>query len=162
MTLTARYDIAAPGWSHKLRALGYDRAYRKFVRPWVLRQGAVLDVGTGTGSFARAWVEAGGSTDLTLLDLSPQMLRQAGQEMAAAGLACRLVLSDLDHLAPDRCFDAILAAHAMEHCLDPLAALRQLSDWLCPGGRLLLVVSRPHWCNVLIWLRFRHRWFAEA
>ena len=54
----------------------------------------------------------------------------------------------------------ILAAHVIEHLADPAAGLARLAGWLAPGGSLLLVASRPHWCQWPIWLRWRHRWFA--
>lgn len=57
-------------------------------------------------------------------------------------------------------FPAVLAAHVVEHFTDPAEALRLLSACLSPAGRLYLVDLRPHWCNWLIWIRFRHRWFS--
>lgn len=160
MTATATYNSAASKWSAKLRSLGYDRAYREFLHPHARPRGPVLDIGTGSGLFALAWVAVGGSRDLTLLDASPRMLDEAAAEMGAADLTCRLVLSDIDSFTPAERFDTILAAHVLEHCSDPQATMRRFAGWLRPGGQLLLAVSRPHWCNVLIWLRFRHRWFA--
>jgi hypothetical protein len=40
-------------------------------------------------------------------------------------------------------------------------ALKQMRDLLVPGGRLRLVESKPHWCNAIIWLQWRHRTFAR-
>ena len=58
--------------------------------------------------------------------------------------------------------DVVLAAHVLEHCDDPLTALAQMRDMLVPGGQLRLVVSKPHWCNAIIWLQWRHRTFQRA
>ncbi|RMA42489.1 hypothetical protein D9R08_10395 [Rhodophyticola porphyridii] len=55
-----------------------------------------------------------------------------------------------------------LAAHILEYCPDPAAALTQIRDTLRPGGRLYLVVSKPHLCNAIISLQWRHRTFGRA
>jgi ubiquinone/menaquinone biosynthesis C-methylase UbiE len=56
--------------------------------------------------------------------------------------------------------DALLAAHLIEHFADPAAALAEMATLLRPGGRLWLVVSKPHWCNAIIWLQWRHRTYG--
>lgn len=38
--------------------------------------------------------------------------------------------------------------------------MRHLWRLVAPGGTLLMIISRPHWCQWFIWLRWRHRWFA--
>lgn len=160
MDTTARYDAAAPGWDRKITALGYDAAYRRFLATNVLPAGRVLDAGTGSGAFARAWLAAGGSPDLTLMDPSPSMLLRADAAVRAHGVAPRLVETTIEAYCPDRTYAVILAAHVVEHAANPVLAFRCLADWLEPQGRLLLVVSRPHWCNLLLWPRYRHRWFS--
>jgi hypothetical protein len=55
----------------------------------------------------------------------------------------------------------VLGAHVIEHCADPTQALAKMYDLLAPGATLLLVISRPHWCQWFIWLLWRHRWYSE-
>lgn len=155
------YERAAPTWGARLGRLGYARAYGAMLAGRCIPSGAVLDVGTGDGLFAEAWVAAGGSADLTLLDPSPAMLRAAAARLGASGIAARRMQGRLEDLAPPPVFAVILAAHVVEHCADMPQAFRALSALLAPGGRVFLVISRPHWCNWLIWLRFRHRWLTE-
>jgi 2-polyprenyl-3-methyl-5-hydroxy-6-metoxy-1,4-benzoquinol methylase len=124
--------------------------------------GPVLDAGCGTGAFATSWLAAGGSTDLTLLDASAAMLTRATARLAALGTKATAIQTTLDRFAPAQPFQTILAAHVIEHCPDPGATFHHLAAWLQPGGRLILVISRPHWCNWLIWLRFHHRWFSAT
>ena len=153
------YDTAAPTWSKKALRLGYTKAYSHFLAKAALASGSVLDVGTGTGTFALSWIEAGGSTDLTLLDPSAEMLALARSQFAKSGLNPKTVNCGLEDFLDDASFEAILAAHVLEHFSNPSDALRRFAQKLSSGGRLYLIISKPHWCNWMIWLRFRHRWY---
>ncbi len=159
-----RYDVVAPKWGDKMRTLGYYDGYLGFLsHPQRRPHGAtrVIDVGAGTASFAEAWVAIHGPPqDLVLLEPSQAMLDRGRAALARRGVQPQLVKSLLGdtELRPG---DEVLAAHVIEHCPDPLRALQQLRDLLHPGGRLHLVVSKPHWCNVIIWLQWRHRTFQE-
>jgi demethylmenaquinone methyltransferase/2-methoxy-6-polyprenyl-1,4-benzoquinol methylase len=159
MNRSTTYETAAHNWSNKASRLGYVDAYADFLEQSVLASGSVLDVGAGTGTFSLSWIEAGGSKDLTLLDPSPAMLAQARAHFAQRHLSPKLVNSDFESFDSHETFDAILASHVLEHFKDPSHIMRRLNDHLAPGGRLYLNVSKPHWCNWLIWTRFRHRWF---
>lgn len=159
-----RYDAAAPRWGDKMRTLGYYDAYLGFLaeaKQGVTEVSDVIDVGAGTASFAESWVAINGTPDqLTLLDPSRGMLdrgRAAMQRWAVEPRTVQALLGEVD-LEPA---DVVLAAHVIEHCPDPLDALRQMRALLRPGGRLYLVASKPHWCNVIIWLQWRHRTFRE-
>ena len=121
----------------------------------------MLDAGAGTGAFAQAWIIENGSTDLTLIDPSGVMLMRAKANLASLMVEPRIVKSQLEGFKPKSSYTTIPAAHVIEHGDDPKMALRHFADWLEPGGQLFLVASKPHWCNWLIWLRFRHRWFSE-
>ena len=157
--LTQSYDIAASQWRTKIEGLGYAAAYRWLVgQSGLCTHGAhVLDAGCGTGDFSRALIEvAGPPRRLTLLDPSSEMVNAASRSVM--------------HIAPDVCntavgledadivpHDIVLCAHVIEHFANPLVALRLLKAQMSPGGQLLLVVSKPHWCNWIIWVRWRHR-----
>ena len=88
--LARKHDLAAPGWSDKMRLLGYFDAYLGFLSSPALRCAPgtrVLDAGCGTGALAEAWVAIQGPDQaVTLLDPSPEMLVQAA---AAARLLRR-------------------------------------------------------------------------
>ncbi|QHQ35832.1 class I SAM-dependent methyltransferase [Algicella marina] len=162
MDLTARYDAAAARWDADIARLGYLAAYRAMLRGQTLAAGPVLDIGTGTGAFARAWVAEGGSQGITLADPSRHMLDRAAASLRTRGITPECRCHALASLPPAPRWRAILAAHVIEHCPDAHTAVGALATALTPGGRLYLVVSRPHWCNWLIWLRFRHRWYSAA
>ncbi len=155
--LTNRYDTAANRWRDKMRALGYYDGYLGFLsapgqRP--IPGARVIDVGAGTAAFAEAWVAIHGTPGALYL-LEPS------QPMLARGVKPNLIPARLDQahgLAPA---NEVLAAHIIEHCPDPGLALQQMRNLLVPGGRLRLVVSKPHWCNAIIWLQWRHRTFGK-
>ncbi|MBL4645219.1 MAG: class I SAM-dependent methyltransferase [Rhizobiales bacterium] len=156
------YDRAASNWEYKISRNGYRTAYREFLTNNVRASGPVLDVGTGSGTFARVWAEAGGSRDLTVFDPSQEMLNAAQVNLAEINVTPKIERSQVEDFDPQVLYNTILAAHVIEHCVMPDMALRHFANWLEPGGKLFLVVSKPHWCNWLIWLRFRHRWFSAS
>lgn len=161
---TTRYDAAAPRWGDKMRTLGYYDAYQGFLSVPALpvrRDISLVDVGAGTASFAEAWVAINGPPrQTTLLEPSHAMLERGRAALRERGVEPRAVQGLLGE-ADLRPSDVVLAAHVIEHCPDPLVALKQMHDLLVPGGLLHLVVSKPHWCNAIIWLQWRHRTFHE-
>lgn len=160
MDIISKYDQAAVGWDKKVLRMGYSSAYQEFLQGHIEASHPVLDIGTGTGLFADAWLATGGSRKLTLIEPSVPMLRVAHARFAAASIPVEGIATTLENYRPTRSFHTVLAAHAIEHCDDPARAMEKLSMCLCPNGKLILVVSKPHWCNWFIWLRYRHRWYA--
>ena len=151
------YDAAATGWQDGIARLGFLDAYAGLmqVAPDAPHP-RVMDVGTGTGAFAAAWVAAKGPPhSLTLLDLSPAMLEAAAARLRADHLIAAPVGAPLADLPPQ---DVILCAHVIEHLDDPHAALTWLHRHLVPGGTLVLALSKPHWCTALV----RWRWGNAA
>jgi ubiquinone/menaquinone biosynthesis C-methylase UbiE len=164
--LMQRYDHAASIWQNKMASLGYAAAYRDAIAtllPWHLPSQRVLDVGCGAGDFAAAFAETRGTIpDLTLADPAVAMLRAAQARLLQLAHHLSVHSQPIEALTSDRRQDVILCAHVIEHCADPSTALRDLGSMLSPKGTILLVVSKQHWCNRLIWLRWRHQSFSRA
>jgi len=157
--LAALYDRMALGWHGAVQKLGYPAAYRALISAHPFGARRVLDVGSGTGHFALAWVERAGIPDaLTLLDPSSAMLTDAADRLAAAGVSAQFLDDGVgtDAISPGSA-DAILCAHVIEHLDDPQAALAWMLSRLRPGGRLFLAASQPHWCTALVRMRYGHR-----
>jgi SAM-dependent methyltransferase len=100
--------------------------------------GVVVDVGCGTGRAVPVLRASAGSTGkIVALDLTPEMLRQAGPRCAAAG--ARLVLGDARRLPlADAAADGVFAAGLVNHLPDAEAGFRELARITRPGGRLVL------------------------
>ena len=163
MALAHRYSKVAFDWAARMDKLGYAGAYRGFagiVLDHVQRPRSLCDIGCGSGAFARAVAQVYGGIipALTLVDPSQRMLNTAMIALAPASHALDVQKTTLAG-ATGR-FDMVLAAHVIEHCPDMPAAFTQLAALIGPNGHLLLVVSRPHWCQWLIWPLWRHRWFT--
>ncbi|MEX3016517.1 class I SAM-dependent methyltransferase [Gymnodinialimonas hymeniacidonis] len=165
-SLTHQYDRAADKWGDKMRMLGYADGYLGFLTGAGLRAKAsdrVCDVGCGTGAFSEGWGAIyGPEANITLLEPSAPMLDRAEAALIRRGGQARKVQGDIDTFRPDLPFDHLLMAHVIEHVPNPGAALATLRTWVQPGAKLWLVLSKPHWCNAIIWLQWRHRTFEAS
>lgn len=167
-TLESRYDGAASWWHEKIRELGYRSAYEDLVRRAFEGQVAssVADIGTGSGDLAASYCSIVGAPErLALIDSSAAMLSQAIATVTDAQTVpgkLDTIHSSLETLKADAQFELVLCAHVIEHCEDPQGALQSIAQHIEPGGKALLVVSRPHWCQWVIWLRWQHRWFSSS
>lgn len=108
---------------------------------------ALLDVGSGTGAFARAAARAG--VRVCAVDVSAAMLTYLAERAAAEGLR-GITTQHAGFLTmdfPPAGFDAVVSWAALHHLPDAwkLVALRRIARVLRPGGQLLLgdVVFSP-------------------
>ena len=107
------------------------------------RLGRVLDVGCGTGYLGLGLAHAGLVDALHLVDLSPGMLRRAGENADALGVSAHRVRATAGALPyRDGWADAIVTRGVLHHLHDVDAALREWRRVLRPGGPLL-VLSEP-------------------
>lgn len=157
--LAAMYDRAARSWQAGIDKLGYPGAYDHLMRA-VHPEPAerVIDVGTGSGAFAAAYLRAAAPPrELDLLDPIPAMLREAETRLAGTGPMITSLLGGIGATdVPEGAYDTVLTAHVIEHVTDPGAALTWLARRLRPGGRLYLSASRPHWCTALLRWKWGH------
>lgn len=148
-----------------MRTLGYYESYLGFLSVPGQRPESpvdVLDIGSGTGAFAEAWVAVNGAPQsLTLLEPSTGMLGRAAEALKERGVTPIPVNGTLEEPKLTKPASEVLVAHVIEHCSDPAKALAQTRALTRTGGRLHLVVSKLHWCNVIIWLQWRHRTFEK-
>lgn len=158
--LAARYNAAAKGWQGKIAPLGYPAAYVELVQALGFLdadQLDVLDAGAGCADFSSAFVGwLGVPRSLTLLDISAEMLKVARKRL---DIEVTCITGDIETLKTTQVFDIILFAHVIEHCEEPHEALKVLHRALRPGGVLLLVASKPHWCTAIIRMIWRNKVF---
>jgi SAM-dependent methyltransferase len=96
-------------------------------------QGAVLDVGTGTGHLLAAFSEALPGFDIVGYDLNNDK-----EDLIRANGATDCYFGTLENI-PKK-FDIITLNHVLEHLPDPVTVLKQASALLKPDGYLAVIV----------------------
>ncbi len=164
--LHARYNAAAAGWHRKMDSLGYPAAYATAIArlcPQGMTAHRVMDIGCGAGDFAAAYLKTRPRPDvLTLADPAAAMLHEAGVRLRGAADQVLLLQTAIDDLPTHPSQDLILCAHVIDHCPDPVHAIRALARGLTPNGAIILIATKPHWCNRLIHMIWRHRSHTPA
>ena len=103
--------------------------------------GCVLDCGCGPGHLAIHLARLAPGVKVWALDISPDMVREATANAAAAGVARRIVPTEGDMRAlpfPDGSFDLVTSMFAFHHLPNPRAALREMRRVMKPGGALIV------------------------
>lgn len=171
--LEGHYDKASASWHTTISNLGFEPAYAGLVDqalPEITMIGhtgplKVLDAGIGTGAFAAAFAaRCPSELELTGVDVSNEMLRQAERHLLDRNLAAQLLQGDVNNLPfPDDSFDVILAAHVIEHMAKPERTLAELFRALKPGGILIACITKRSSAGTYIQLKWRtHRVDAQT
>ncbi len=106
------------------------------------RQGQqILDLGTGTGSLARAFASRG--CEVTGIDVSESMLEEAERLDRDAGVSVRYWVAKAEETGlPDGSFDAVSAGQCW-HWFDRPRAAEEAMRVLKPGGKLMIAHFDP-------------------
>jgi SAM-dependent methyltransferase len=101
----------------------------------------ILDVGCGSGHYARAAAEAGARVIAT--DVAANYVEQTRDHVGGALAAgCEFRVEDAERLSlPDGAVDKVLMTEVIEHVARPEQAVREAARVLRRGGRL--VISTP-------------------
>lgn len=112
----------------------------------------ILDVGCGSGAFARQLAERlGEGARIDAVDVNPFLLREAAE--LAADVADRIRFAPGSATAlpfPDRTFDCVFSITVLEEC-DAEKAIAEMMRVTRPGGRVGIVVRAidlPQWWNL--------------
>lgn len=109
--------------------------------------GAVLDLGVGSGLVAEAVLERLPDARLVGIDFSPPMLDRARRRLARFGSRATLICGDLSQLdrleVPHLSYRAAISVQTLHHLSDRAwaAAARWTAEHIEPGG-LILIVDR--------------------
>lgn len=131
------WDKAAPAYDRQMAF--FERVWFTGGREWLAERthGRVLEVAVGTGRNFEFYAPG---TDLTGVDLSPEMLARAGQHARQLGLDVELHQGDASELPfADAQFDTVVCALALCSIPDPAGAIVEMRRVLVSGGQLLLL-----------------------
>ncbi len=145
MTLTElqnAYDAIADEYEKKLwfdhHILGVAQLRKQLMSKAL---GKVLDVACGTGLNFPSFPSI---SEITAVDLSPQMLEAARQKAAALNLNVQFKVMDAEKLEfPDGSFDAVTSTLSTCTFPDPIQALREMKR-VCRTGGLILLLEHGH------------------
>ena len=114
--------------------------------------GHVLDVGCGTGKFARRILRRFPSVQMTGLDLSRRMLDRAPGNCADVSDRIRFVHGDAEHLPfDDDSFDVVTCIHSFHHYPNQASVVNEMFRVLKPEGRLVILdANRDGWWGWII------------
>jgi len=106
----------------------------------------VLDIGCGTGVFARRVAGALPECTVTGLDISEGMIRVANEKMAD-GERMTFTVGDSEKLPfDDASFDVVTCSNSFHHYPKPDVVLGEFLRVLAPGGRAMIVDGLvDHW-----------------
>ena len=148
--------------------------HRRVVELLRVQEGAtLLDVGCGTGNFARDVAPVVGTSGHIIgLDLSPTMLGVANTRTAEKGLVIDYHIGDAKSLPfADASIDAVRTERVLQYLDDPSAAVAEMMRVTRPGGRI--AATEVDWDGICIdipgldrgiWRlsnRFDQRWCRE-
>jgi ubiquinone/menaquinone biosynthesis C-methylase UbiE len=104
----------------------------------------ILDVGCGTGYFAREMAQRGAS--VTAVDISPGMIDHALRLEAKTPLGIRYIVHDAARLAdvfPPESFDMATSCLAIQDMPEIPRVIEAIRSVLVPGGRLVASIAHP-------------------
>jgi ubiquinone/menaquinone biosynthesis C-methylase UbiE len=139
-----RHDRAASVWWNVDNLPRY-RKQTAFVLDNIECGGSrILDLGAGKGRFSIAAAEAGAS-EVTAVDISAQMLREAEAKAKAAGVGDRItfVEGDVEEFASGGPYDHIFLMEILVHLPNPERPLENARNMLEAGGTLVLNIDLP-------------------
>ncbi|MBI3615159.1 MAG: methyltransferase domain-containing protein [Candidatus Omnitrophica bacterium] len=145
--LAARYDrrwqaYLAQTLGHALEALRVSGTER------------ILDVGCGTGEFARMAVERFPKVSIVGVDAAPAMVGLAHTKLTGCSRATfQMSRAEALPFGAEE-FDAVVCANTLHHLPAPRQALQEWVRVLRPGGRLIVV----DWCRDFWHCRLMHYW----
>lgn len=96
----------------------------------------VLDLGAGTGLLAAYVLDALPEAQLTLADVSDQMLQRAQARFDSRGAACQCLLMDYRERLPEGPFHAVVSGLSIHHLeeTEKQQLFARIFDALAPGG----------------------------
>jgi len=145
MKAAEEYDIYEDGRHYDLMFPGTEAGVRFWLEDMVTAGDKILELACGTGRACIPLARAG--YDVTGIDLSPAMLKEARHKTQSEGLTARWIEGDISRFQLDTKYDLIiLTGNTLCHLLDlesVEACLSCVRDHLASEGRFILTVFVP-------------------
>jgi ubiquinone/menaquinone biosynthesis C-methylase UbiE len=139
-------------------------------------ESTIVDVGCGTGFLTQyATMHTQGNGRIVGVDLSPQMLQKAKENLSKLGQieSVDFRVGDAENIPIEDGFaDAVVGNMILHHCPRPKRAISEMIRILKPGGRIAIADLEKHkerWLREEMadrWLGFEQarvkRWFEDA
>ena len=106
------------------------------------RPADVLEIGCGTGTFTRLFMQHFHPARMTLIDICPEV-REALTDIPFSDSTVRFVCGDAEHCDLPREQSLIASCSVMQWFEDPERFIRRCHDLLAPGGILALSTFGP-------------------
>ena len=152
----------------------YDRGAKCYMLPeykyfvWKIlrkgvREGRVLDVGTGTGLLAIELAKVKSCRfDIISIDISENMIRRAVDNAKQAGVEDKirfLVATAAAFPFPDNSFDLVMSYASLHHWLEPVTVFNEVERVVKESGSFIIrdnkrVYHNPLWKSI-IWIMSR-------
>jgi ubiquinone/menaquinone biosynthesis C-methylase UbiE len=149
-TAAAKRQFDSWSWHYDwnlLQLLLFKPAHKMLLECLQPGDGRILDVGCGTGIFARRVLASRPDAHLWCMDLSEGMLRQCRKRCPPGNGRLELVQGDSQQLPfADNAFDVVTCAHSFHHYPRQEQVLEEMFRVLRPDGRLLIIDGDPGNC----------------
>jgi len=126
----------------------YHRCISSIIKSKFKKGAKVLDYGCGAGNLTRELSKIK-NISITIADIDSDCLEVTKQSVGERTVDT-ILLSTEPWLNIHNKFDVIVLSHVLEHLLDPINTLQQLSKHLVPGGILIVAVPNPARPDVLV------------
>jgi ubiquinone/menaquinone biosynthesis C-methylase UbiE len=132
----AKWDKLAPRFD-TMASIGAEKRWKPFkTRLFSHMQGKILFLALGTGLDIPAWPKG---QDITAIDISPGMLAEAQDRIAAYEGALTAQVMDVHEMPfEEGSFDQVYTSCTFCSVPDPVAGLKALYRVIKPGGELLM------------------------
>ena len=128
--------------------------FGSFVEERISPSARILDVGAGTGNFILSGAQVAPNARWTHLDSDDAMNGIASGKYVSAGLKVEMIQQKGERATfPPASFDLVISINAMYAMPDPHRILRNIRQWLAPGG-LLYLVDLGRVQNTFDWTQF--------
>ena len=108
-----------------------------------------LEIGCGPGTFTKAVLDMNPNTDITAVDLSPEMIRQA--KINLSGKDINFVTGDFLKFESSEKYDLVFSSRAIEYIADKNVLVGMIDRYLKPGGLGIIVTKQPHPIHTWFW-----------